>query len=90
MPLQDGVLIACKEGLVELTATIALEMAYLEGMRHIRYVDFDSHGYSIVEVDRERVHFDQELRPQQRFAHRSRRRRVRRAPRRARRGSTLG
>jgi alkaline phosphatase D len=38
--------------------SIALETAYLDGMRHIRYVDFDSHGYSIVNVDRDQVRFE--------------------------------
>lgn len=37
------------------THSLALERAYLAGMPHIRYADFDSHGYCIVDLDRERV-----------------------------------
>ena len=30
----------------------------MEGMPHMRYVDLDSHGYSIVDLDRERLRFE--------------------------------
>ena len=38
--------------------SVAVEQAVLAGMPHIRYVDMDSHGYSIVELDRERLRFE--------------------------------
>ncbi|HXG26749.1 MAG TPA: alkaline phosphatase D family protein [Candidatus Binatia bacterium] len=38
--------------------SLEVEKAFLAGMPHIRYVDFDSHGYSIVHVDRDAVRFE--------------------------------
>jgi alkaline phosphatase D len=38
--------------------SVEIEAAVLAGMPHIRYLDLDSHGYSIVEVDREHVRFE--------------------------------
>lgn len=38
--------------------SLAIEQAFLEGMPHIRYVDMDSHGYSIVELDSEELRFE--------------------------------
>jgi alkaline phosphatase D len=40
------------------TESLTLEAALLEGMPHFKYVDLDSHGYSIVDVDRERLRFE--------------------------------
>jgi alkaline phosphatase D len=40
------------------TESVAIETALLAGMGHLRYIDLDSHGYSIVDVDRERVRFE--------------------------------
>jgi alkaline phosphatase D len=40
------------------TESVAIEAALLAGMPHLRYVDLDSHGYSIVELDRERLRFE--------------------------------
>ncbi len=40
------------------TDSIAIETAVLAGMPHLRYLDLDSHGYSIVEVARDQVHFE--------------------------------
>ena len=38
--------------------SVAIERALLAGMPHLRYADMDSHGYSIVEVDPDRVRFE--------------------------------
>ncbi len=38
-----------------LTESVPLADAYVAGMGHIQWVDFDSHGYNVVEVDPDRV-----------------------------------
>lgn len=38
--------------------SLAVEEALLAGMPHLRYIDLDSHGYSIVDLDRERLRFE--------------------------------
>jgi alkaline phosphatase D len=38
--------------------SLEVEKALLAGMPHLRYVDLDSHGYSIVDLDRERLRFE--------------------------------
>ena len=38
--------------------SLEVEQALLAGMPHLRYIDLDSHGYSIVELDRERLRFE--------------------------------
>ena len=40
------------------TDSVEVEAALLAGMPHLRYVDLDSHGYSIVDLDRERLRFE--------------------------------
>jgi alkaline phosphatase D len=40
------------------TESLPIESALLAGMSHLRYIDLDSHGYSIVDVDRERLRFE--------------------------------
>ena len=40
------------------TRSVELEQAYLAGMPHLRFCDFDSHGYAIVDVTRERLTFE--------------------------------
>ena len=40
------------------TDSLKVEEALLAGMPHLQYVDMDSHGYSIVDVDPERVRFE--------------------------------
>lgn len=40
------------------TESLPIEAALLAGMPHVHYLDLDSHGYSIVEVDREQVRFE--------------------------------
>jgi alkaline phosphatase D len=40
------------------TESRAIEAAMLAGMPHLRFLDLDSHGYSIVDVDRDRVRFE--------------------------------
>ena len=47
-----------KMGWAPRTDSLAIEAALLAGMPHLRYADMDSHGYSIVEVDRDRVRFE--------------------------------
>lgn len=47
-----------KMGWAARAESLEVERALLEGMAHLRYVDLDSHGYSIVDVDRERVRFE--------------------------------
>ena len=37
------------------TDSLPLEAALLDGMPHLKYLDLDSHGYSIVEIDPEQV-----------------------------------
>ena len=41
-----------KMGWAPRTESLAIEAALLAGMPHLRYVDLDSHGYSIVDLDR--------------------------------------
>ena len=38
--------------------SLEVEEALLAGMGHIRYVDLDSHGYSIVDLDADRLRFE--------------------------------
>ena len=40
------------------TASLAVEQGILAVNRHIKELEFDSHGYSLVEVTKERVQFD--------------------------------
>jgi alkaline phosphatase D len=40
------------------TESLKVEKALLAGMPHLQHVDLDSHGYSIVDVDAERVRFE--------------------------------
>ncbi len=40
------------------TASLAVENAIKAANRHIKEVEFDSHGYSVVDVTRERIQFD--------------------------------
>ena len=37
--------------------SLEVERAILEGMRHVRFIDLDSHGFSIVDLDRDRLRF---------------------------------
>jgi alkaline phosphatase D len=47
-----------KMGWTMRTESLAVEEALLAGMPHLRYVDLDSHGYSIVDVDPEEIRFE--------------------------------
>lgn len=47
-----------KMGWVPPTESVAIEAALLAGIGHLRHVDLDSHGYSIVELDREQLRFE--------------------------------
>jgi alkaline phosphatase D len=47
-----------KMGWAPRTESLPIEAAVLAGMPHFRYLDLDSHGYSIVDVDRERLRFE--------------------------------
>ena len=38
--------------------SIAIEEALLAGMPHLHYIDLDSHGYSIVDLDQDRLRFE--------------------------------
>jgi len=40
------------------TASLAVEAAVQTGNRHVRYLDFDSHGYSVLDVTPARVQMD--------------------------------
>jgi len=40
------------------TESVAIEQAILEGMPHLHYLDLDSHGYGLVDLDRERLRFE--------------------------------
>jgi alkaline phosphatase D len=40
------------------TATLAIEATLQANNRHIKYVDFDSHGYSVLDVTPERAQMD--------------------------------
>ena len=44
-----------KLGWEPLTQSVPLAEAYVAGMDHIHWVDFDSHGYNLIEVTPERV-----------------------------------
>jgi alkaline phosphatase D len=44
-----------KMGWQPLTESVPLADAYVAGMPHLKWVDFDSHGYNVVEVTPERV-----------------------------------
>ena len=47
-----------KMGWAPRTESLAIEETVLAGLRHIRYLDLDSHGYSIVEIDRDELRFE--------------------------------
>jgi alkaline phosphatase D len=47
-----------KMGWAPRTTSLPIESDLLAGMAHLRYVDLDSHGYSIVDLDRERLRFE--------------------------------
>ena len=40
------------------TESLKVEKTLLEGMPHLRYIDLDSHGYSVVDLDAERLRFE--------------------------------
>ena len=40
------------------TESLAIEAALLAGMPNLRYADLDSHGYSIVDLDQDRLRFE--------------------------------
>ncbi len=40
------------------TESLEIEAALLAGMPHLHYLDLDSHGYSIVELDRDQLRFE--------------------------------
>jgi len=44
-----------KMGWAPRTESLPIEAALLAGMPHVRYLDLDSHGYSIVELDRDQL-----------------------------------
>jgi alkaline phosphatase D len=47
-----------KMGWAPRTESVAIEQVLLAGMPHVRHLDVDSHGYSIVEVDRDELRFE--------------------------------
>ena len=47
-----------KMGWAPRTESLAIEAALLAGMPHLRYADLDSHGYSIVDLDQDRLRFE--------------------------------
>jgi alkaline phosphatase D len=47
-----------KMGWAPRTDSLAIEDALLAGMPHLRYLDMDSHGYSIVDLDQDRLRFE--------------------------------
>lgn len=47
-----------KMGWAPRSDSVAIEQVLLGALRHIRYLDLDSHGYSIVDLDRERLRFE--------------------------------
>jgi alkaline phosphatase D len=47
-----------KLGWTPRTESLAIEAALLAGMPNLRYVDLDSHGYSIVDLDLDRLRFE--------------------------------
>jgi alkaline phosphatase D len=40
------------------TTSVAVESAIMANNRHIKMIEFDSHGFSVVDVDADRVHVD--------------------------------
>ena len=44
-----------KMGWAPLSESLPIAAAFLAGMPHVRWADFDSHGYTIVEVTRDLV-----------------------------------
>jgi alkaline phosphatase D len=44
-----------KMGWAPLTESLAVAEAYIAGMRHIHWADFDSHGYTLIDVTPERI-----------------------------------
>jgi alkaline phosphatase D len=38
-----------------LTESLAVAEAYIAGMRHIQWADFDSHGYTLIDVTPDRI-----------------------------------
>ena len=40
------------------TDSVAIERAIVEGLPHVHYLDLDSHGYGLVDLDRERLRFE--------------------------------
>jgi alkaline phosphatase D len=47
-----------KMGWAPRTESLAIERMVLDGMPHLRYLDLDSHGYSIVELDRDELRYE--------------------------------
>jgi alkaline phosphatase D len=47
-----------KMGWAPRTDSVVIEAALLAGMPHLHYVDLDSHGYSVVDLDRDRLRFE--------------------------------
>jgi alkaline phosphatase D len=47
-----------KMGWTSRRESLEVEQALLAGMPHLRYIDLDSHGYSIVQLDREALRFE--------------------------------
>ena len=47
-----------KMGWLRRSDSIAVELELVRGLLSIRYVDLDSHGFSIVDLDRERLRFE--------------------------------
>jgi len=47
-----------KMGWARRTESIPIETALVDGLEYVRYVDLDSHGYGIVDLDRERLRFE--------------------------------
>jgi alkaline phosphatase D len=40
------------------TDSVAIESVLVAGLRHLQYLDLDSHGYSVVDLDRDRLRFE--------------------------------
>ena len=47
-----------KLGWAPRTESLPIEAALVAGMPHLRYADLDSHGYSIVDLDQDRLRFE--------------------------------
>lgn len=47
-----------KMGWAPRSESLAIEKVLLDGMPHLHYLDLDSHGYAIVEVDRDQLRFE--------------------------------